>query len=143
MWWRAKKWPKKAKLPNVLIEFINSHHGTTRAEFFYRNYVKNHPDEDVDPGDFQYPGPLPKSKEEALLMMADSLEAASKSLESPTIDAIDQLVDNIIAGKIEQNQLSEADLSFRDLETCKATFKSSLHNIYHVRIKYPDAPTKK
>ena len=139
----GEKMAKKAKLPNVLIEFINSHHGTTRAEFFYRNYVKNHPDEDVDPGDFQYPGPLPKSKEEALLMMADSLEAASKSLESPTIDAIDQLVDNIIAGKIEQNQLSEADLSFRDLETCKATFKSSLHNIYHVRIKYPDDPTKK
>ena len=131
---------KKAKLPSVLIDFINSHHGTTRTEYFYRNYMNAHPDEVVDAADFQYPGPLPKTKEEALLMMADSIEAASKSLKNPTGKDIDELVDNIVRGKIEQNQLIEADISFQDLEKTKKTFKSLLRNIYHVRIEYPDAP---
>jgi putative nucleotidyltransferase with HDIG domain len=139
----GEKMAKKAKLPHVLIDFINSHHGTTRAEYFYRNYLKDHPNEKVDPSEYQYPGPLPKSKEEALLMMADSLEAASKSLKSPTGQDIDALVDKIINGKIEQNQLMEADISFRDLETSKSTFKSLLRNIYHVRIEYPEEPSVK
>lgn len=139
----GEKMAKKAKLPHVLIDFINSHHGTTRAEYFYRNYLKDHPNEAVDASEYQYPGPLPKSKEEALLMMADSLEAASKSLKSPTGQDIDALVDKIINGKIEQNQLMEADISFRDLETSKSTFKSLLRNIYHVRIEYPEEPIVK
>ncbi len=137
----GEKMAKKAKLPAILIDFIKSHHGTTRTEYFYRNYVKEHPGELVNPGDFQYPGPLPKSKEEAVLMMADSLEAASKSLKSPTGKDIDDLVEGIIKGKIEQGQLSESTLTFKDLETCKDTFKSLLRNIYHVRIEYPDDPT--
>ena len=134
------KMAKKAKLPNILIDFIKSHHGTTRTEYFYRNYVKAHPDELVNPGDFQYPGPLPQSREEAVLMMADSLEAASKSLKSPTGKDIDELVDNIINGKIGSGQLKEADISFKDLATSTEVFKSLLRNIYHVRIEYPDDP---
>ncbi len=138
----GEKMAKKAKLPSILIDFIKSHHGTTRTEYFYRNYLSQHPDETVDPGDFQYPGPLPKSKEEAVMMMADSIEAASKSLKNPTGKDIDDLVDNIVKGKIEQNQLAEADISFSDLATCKRVFKSLLRNIYHVRIEYPKDPTK-
>ena len=139
----GERMAKKTKLPGVLIDFIKSHHGTTRTEFFYRNYVQNHPDELVNPGDFQYPGPLPQSREEAVLMMADSIEAASKSLKSPTGQDIDTLVENIVKGKIEQGQLSESTISFRDVDTCKKTFKSLLRNIYHVRIEYPDDPTTK
>ena len=134
---------KKAKLPRLLIDFIKSHHGTTRTEYFYRNYVKSHPDDNVSSAAFQYPGPLPKSREEAVLMMADSLEAAAKSLTNPTGKDIDELVENIIRGKIEQNQLIEADISFKDLEACKTVFKSLLRSINHVRIEYPDEPTNK
>ena len=120
------KMAKKAKLPNVIIDFIRTHHGTTRTEYFYRNYIAEHPNETVSPADFQYPGPLPKTKEEAVLMMADSIEAAAKSLKNPHGKDIDELVDNIINGKIAQNQLSEADITFQDLEMCKQVFKKTL-----------------
>lgn len=139
----GEKMAKKAKLPAVLIDFIKSHHGTTRTEYFYRNYKAAHPEELVNPSDFQYPGPLPQTTEEALLMMADSLEAASKSLKSPTGQDIDNLVDNIVKGKIEQGQLRESNISFRDLDKCKDVFKSLLRNIYHVRIEYPADPHSK
>ncbi|BDS11367.1 HD family phosphohydrolase [Aureispira anguillae] len=129
---------KKHRLPTVLIDFILTHHGTTRVEFFYRTYQKENPDLEIDPADFTYPGPKPSTKEQAILMMADSLEAASKSLKSPTEEDINDLVDNIIRGKITMGQLENTNLSFRELETVKVVFKKLLKSMNHVRIAYPN-----
>lgn len=128
---------KKSGLPPVVIDFIRTHHGTTRAEYFYRNYVQTHPDEPVDDTLFRYPGPRPRSKEETILMLADSLEAASKSLKSPTEQELNDLIDKIVAGKIGMKQLVDSQLSFRELEECKAVFRQLLRSIHHVRIEYP------
>ncbi len=132
---------KKNRLPEIIIDFIKSHHGTTRVEYFYRNHVKENPEHNFDESLFRYPGPKPVSKEETILMMADSIEAASKSLKNPTGQDIDLLVDKIIQYKLDQGQFDDSKLNFDDLEKCKATFKSLLRNIYHVRVEYPDAPT--
>lgn len=129
---------KKNRLPTVLIDFILTHHGTTRVEYFYRTCQKENPDLDVDPTNFTYPGPKPKTKEQAIMMMADSLEAASKSLKSPTEDDINHLVDKIIQGKITMGQLENTNLSFRELEEVKKVFKQLLKSMNHVRIVYPD-----
>lgn len=132
------KLAKKHRLPKVLIDFIWTHHGTTRVEFFYRMYKKEHPDKAVDPALFTYPGPKPSTKEQAIMMIADSLEAASKSLKTPTEEDINNLVENIIKGKIEGGQLQHTNLTFRELEKVKAVFKKLLKSMNHVRIVYPD-----
>lgn len=132
------KMAKKHRLPTLLVDFILTHHGTTRVEYFYRTYQKENPDIEVDPADFTYPGPKPQNKEQAILMMADSLEAASKSLKSPTEEDINKLVENIIKGKIAQRQLEDTNLSFRELEQIKVVFKKLLKSMNHVRIAYPD-----
>lgn len=130
---------KKAGLPSKIINFISSHHGTTRVEYFYRNQLKSFPDQEFDESLFRYPGPKPRSKEETIMMIADSLEAASKSLKNPTTNDIDSLVDKIIAGKISNQQLDESALSFEELERCTEEFKKVLKNINHSRIVYPEA----
>jgi len=132
------KMAKKFRLPKVLIDFIRTHHGTTRVEYFYRNYLKEHPEENVDESQFRYPGPRPRSKEEAILMMADSIEAACKSLKNPTAEDLDELVDKIISGKITQGQLERSTISFRELEQCKRVFKKTMKSVHHVRIEYPE-----
>ncbi len=129
---------RKAKLPEVLIQFIKSHHGSTRVEYFYRNYLHTHPSEEIKEQDFRYPGPRPRSKEESILMMADSIEAAAKSLSNPTEKDVAELVDKIIAGKLAHEQLVHSELSFEELEICKQVFKKLLRSIYHVRIEYPE-----
>ena len=134
------KMAKKARLPKVIIDFILSHHGTTRVEYFYRNQLKEDPEHNFDESLFRYPGPNPVSKEETILMMADSIEAASKSLKNPTGQDIDQLVDKIIAFKLDHHQFDDSTLNFDELEKCKNTFKSLLRSIYHVRIEYPEEP---
>ncbi|MEZ5059296.1 MAG: HDIG domain-containing protein [Saprospiraceae bacterium] len=133
---------KKARLPKVLIDFIKTHHGTTRTEYFFRNYVKNHPDELVHPQDFQYPGPKPKTREETILMMADSLEAAAKSLKNPNSEEIDDLVEKIINAKISTGQFTISEMSFKEFDACKVVFKKVLKSMLHVRIEYPE-DTKK
>lgn len=132
------KLAKKYRLPAVIIDFILTHHGTTRVEFFYRTYQKENPDIEVDPADFTYPGPKPSSKEQAIMMMADSLEAASKSMKSPTEEDINDLVENIVRGKITLGQLQETNLSFSEVEQVKVVFKKLLKSMNHVRIVYPD-----
>lgn len=131
---------KKNRLPQVIIDFIKSHHGTTRVEYFYRNQLKQHPDKEFDETIFRYKGPLPKSKEETILMIADSIEAASKSLKNPTGQDIDQLIDKIVAYKIDEHQLENSKLSFSELGECVDVFKTMLRSINHVRVEYPDAP---
>lgn len=128
---------KKAGLPDQIIDFIRTHHGTTRTEYFYRMHVKERP-EDADESTFRYPGPLPYSKETAVLMMADSCEAASRSLKNYDQKSISNLVDGIITYQMEFDQFVNADITFKDITTIKKMFKKKLMNIYHVRVEYPE-----
>ncbi|MFQ5447867.1 MAG: HDIG domain-containing metalloprotein, partial [Saprospiraceae bacterium] len=132
---------KKHRLPKPLIDFILTHHGTTRVEFFYRTYKSENPGHELEEANFTYPGPKPRTTEEGILMLADSIEATSKSLKNPTGQDIDQLVDGTIAAKIEQKQLEDCKLTFKDVEQCRAIFKKMLRSIYHVRIEYPEETT--
>ena len=129
---------KKNKLPEQIIDFIRTHHGTKKVEYFYQMEVKDNPDEEVDIKDFQYHGPAPFSKETAVVMMADSVEAASRSLKEPTEKNINSLVDNIINKQMQEEQFYNADITFSDISAAKKILKRKLKNIYHVRIEYPD-----
>ena len=129
---------KKSKLPEVLIDFIRTHHGTSRVEYFYRSYIKRFPEKDVDDTMFRYPGPLPYSKETAIVMMADSVEAAARSIKSPTKEGLSNLVENIINHKIETGQFINSDITFKEINIVKKILRKMLHSIYHVRIQYPD-----
>ncbi|MFW6019872.1 MAG: HD family phosphohydrolase [Bacteroidales bacterium] len=128
---------KKYKLPEQIIDFIRTHHGTKKVEYFYQMEVKENPDEEVDIKDFQYHGPAPFSKETAVVMMADSVEAASRSLKEPTEKNINNLVDNIINKQMQEEQFYNANITFSDISTAKKILKRKLKNIYHVRIEYP------
>lgn len=128
---------RQNRLPSILMNFIKTHHGTTRVEYFYRLAIEKYGVENVLEADFTYPGPKPKTKEETILMLADSIEAASKSLTEYTDESIESLVDRIIAFKIDQRQLELSELSFKEIRKCATVFKKMLRSIYHVRIKYP------
>lgn len=127
---------RKNKLPDRVIDFIRSHHGTTLVYYFYK--LQKDLEIDVDEANFRYPGPLPFSKETAILMMADSVEAASKSLKDPTFLIIDEFVDKIIAGQMNANQFLNANITFKEIEMIKKVFKQKLTNIYHLRVEYPE-----
>lgn len=127
---------KRHQLPDVVIDFIRTHHGTTRVDYFYNEFIKNNPDKLVDEIIFHYPGPIPISKETAVLMMADSVEAASRALKEPTQESISNLVDKIIESKLLKKQFENADLTMRDIRNTSDLFKSMLMSIHHVRIDY-------
>ena len=128
---------KKHNLPEQIIDFIRTHHGTSLTTYFYRSFKNTFPNEQIDEAKFHYPGPIPFSKETAVLMMADSVEAASRSLKKYDMETIDNLVEQIINTQIEQNQYVNADITFKDINTLKKIFKKKLMNIYHVRVEYP------
>ncbi|MES2397243.1 MAG: HDIG domain-containing metalloprotein [Bacteroidota bacterium] len=128
---------KKNNLPEQIIDFIRTHHGTTITAYFYRSFQKAFPDEQIDIEKFRYPGPIPFSKETAVLMMADSVEAASRSLKKYDVESIDSIVDLIINTQIEQNQFMNSDITFKDIYTLKKIFKKKLMNVYHLRVEYP------
>jgi putative nucleotidyltransferase with HDIG domain len=128
---------KENKLPETVIDFIRTHHGTTTTRFFLHNYKKEHEGEIINEDLFRYPGPIPFSKETAILMMADGVEASSRSLKKYDAITIDELVDKIINHQINENQFMNADITFRDINQIKKIFKKRLMNIYHVRIEYP------
>ncbi len=130
---------RKNNVPDLIIDFIRTHHGTSMVQYFYQSFLKNYPEEIVDEDDFRYPGPLPFSKETAVLMMADSVEAASRSLTMPTPESINNLVDTIIVRQIEQQQFINCDITFKDISSIKKIFKKMLMSIYHVRVEYPRA----
>ncbi len=132
------KLAQKERLPEQIIEFIRTHHGTRRTEYFYIMEKREHPDEEVDPADFTYHGPVPFSKETAVLMICDSVEAASRSLKEPDEANISKLVDNIIQKQMDDGQFHNVDLTMRDFTTIKKVLKKKLMSIYHVRIAYPD-----
>ncbi|MAU27029.1 MAG: phosphohydrolase [Muricauda sp.] len=127
---------RKYKIPDRVIDFIRTHHGTTLVYYFYKKQLDI--DEDVELSDFRYPGPIPFSKETAILMMADSVEAASKSLKSPTYPIIDDFVEKIVQGQIDANQFLNANITFQEIEAVKKVLKKKLTNIYHLRVEYPE-----
>lgn len=129
---------QKQKLPQVIRDFITQHHGKSLTRYFYNTAVNENPDKKIDPAKFQYPGPNPQSKETAILMMADSVEAASRSLKDYTPEDISQLVDKIIDGQEKAGLFNESPISFRDVQTVKQTFKKRLSTIYHTRVSYPE-----
>ena len=127
---------RKYNLPDRVIDFIRTHHGTSYVYYFYK---KQQEIEDVvKESDFKYPGPMPFSKETAILMMADSVEAASKSLNNPTYQIIDDFVEKIINGQMKANQFLNANITFKEIEMIKKVLKHKLTNIYHLRIEYPE-----
>lgn len=128
---------KRNNLPEQIIDFIRTHHGTSITGYFYRSFQNAFPEEIIDESKFHYPGPIPFSKETAVLMMADSVEAASRSLKKYDSESIDELVEKIINTQIEQNQYSNSDITFKDINTLKKIFKKKLMNVYHVRVEYP------
>ena len=128
----------KNHVPERIIDFIRTHHGTRRTDYFYINEQNAHPDEEIDPTPFTYHGPEPFSRETAVLMMADSIEAASHSLKDPDEKKISDLVDGIINKQMEAGQFLNTDLTLHDIETCRKVLKKKLMNIYHVRIAYPE-----
>ena len=129
---------EKAKLPEKIREFITEHHGAGKARYFYNTYCNLHPGEEVDPAPFTYPGPNPQSKETSLLMMADAVEAASRSLKEHTPEAISGLVNKIIDGQIAEGLHNESPISFRDVQAVKESFIQRLRTMYHSRISYPE-----
>lgn len=127
---------RKNKLPDRVIDFIRTHHGTSTVHYFYMKEKESN--EDTSISDFQYPGPLPFSKETAILMMADSVEAASKSLKTPTSTLIDAFVEKIIKKQMDEGQYLNADITFKEIQKIKKVLKKKLNNMYHLRIEYPE-----
>ena len=127
---------KKSKLPDRIIDFIRTHHGNSWVYFFYKKAQEM--GDDVDEKDFRYPGPRPFSKETAILMMADSVEAASKSLREPTVDKIQQFVDAVVNKQIDEKQFHECNITLSEIQTVKKVLSKKLINIYHLRVEYPE-----
>ncbi len=134
---------EKAKLPAVIKDFILQHHGKGTAKYFYIKEQQAHPDEEIDPTPFSYPGPNPQTREASLLMMADSVEAASRSLTDHSEAAIKALVDKLINLQVTSGYHDESPLSFRDIGLIKDTFIKRLRSMYHGRISYPPEAPKK
>ena len=125
-------------LPSAIVKFIQTHHGKGRAKYFYYTYKNQNPDKEVDEDAFSYDGMNPDSKETAILMMADSVEAASRSLNDYSEESIRNLVDKIIDSQIADGLMNDAPLTFKDITTIKNIFVDKLTSMYHSRISYPE-----
>ena len=132
------KLAEKSNLPKVIKDFITTHHGRGKTKYFYISWKNEHPDEEPNDELFTYPGPNPFTKEQAILMMADSVEAASRSLPEYTEASISNLVDKIIDSQVEEGYFKECPITFKDIATVKTVFKEKLKTIYHTRISYPE-----
>ena len=129
---------RKARLPEQIIDYIRTHHGTRRVEYFYKLEKKLKLGMEVDESEFKYHGPIPFSRETAVVMMADSIEAASRSIHKPDEQKINDLVENIVGSLMENNQFLNADITLREINTVKKVLKKKIMNINHIRIAYPD-----
>ncbi len=132
------KLAEKHRLPQVIKDFITTHHGLGKTKYFLISYQNEHPDEEIDESLFTYPGPNPFTLEQAILMMADSVEAASRSLNEYTAESISSLVDKIINSQVEDGFFNNCPITFQDISTAKEVFKEKLKTIYHTRISYPE-----
>ncbi|HER09779.1 MAG TPA: HDIG domain-containing protein [Bacteroides sp.] len=128
---------RKHNLPEKIIDFIRTHHGNSTVQYFYRSFLNANPEKEVKTNEFNYPGPRPFSRETCILMMADSVEAASRTLKKYQPESINELVEQIVSRQAGEEQYSEANLTFRDITMIKEIFKNRLTNIYHARIEYP------
>ena len=129
---------KKNHLPQQIINFIGTHHGFCKTKYFYNSYILANPDKKPNDAVFTYPGPLPNNKETAILMMADAVEARSRSLSVYTEESISEMIEDMIDSQIAEGQFKEAPISFLDVETVKSVFKEKLKSFYHSRIVYPE-----
>lgn len=129
---------EKANLPTIIKDFILTHHGRGMAKYFYIKYQNEHPDEVVDKEQFTYPGPNPFTREQALLMMADTCEAASRSLQEYTEESISSLVDRLIDAQVADGCFKDCHITFRDIAQAKQVLTERLMSIYHTRIQYPE-----
>lgn len=132
----------KYNLPEVIKGFIATHHGTGKTKYFYISFKNKYPDEEIDESLFTYPGPNPQTKEQAILMMADAVEASSRSLKEYTEESISNLVDMIIDAQIADGAFKNCPITFQDITTAKEVFKEKLKTIYHTRISYPELNKK-
>lgn len=129
---------QKHGLPDSVIEFIRTHHGRSTTRYFYNSYANEHPGEEVNPEPFTYPGPNPYTKEQGILMLADSVEAASRSLSEYTEEGIRRLITKLVDGIVSEGLLNDTPLTFHDIQEIKETFYLKLKTMYHARIAYPD-----
>lgn len=129
---------KKYRLPEIVIDFIRTHHGTTKVEYFYRKFKATDNCFDVNEADFTYPGPKPSTREQSIVMLADTVEAACRSLKNPTEEDLFDLIDTLIERKIDMGQFEESHLSDKELDLCKEVFKDYIKTFYHQRISYPE-----
>lgn len=129
---------KKHRLPEIIIDFIRTHHGNRKVEYFYRMALKEEGEEAIDEKKYTYPGPIPFSKETAVLMMADSIEAASRSIPKPDENKLYNLVDQIVSSQMQSGQFDNADITLKEINQIKKIFKKMLLTIYHIRIEYPE-----
>ncbi|HZK57411.1 MAG TPA: HDIG domain-containing protein, partial [Clostridia bacterium] len=129
---------KKHKLPVEIRDFIEQHHGTTLVAYFYHEAKIEGNDGDIDEDDFRYEGPKPRTKETAIVMLADSVEAAVRSLSSPTREKVEELIEKIIKNRLEDGQLDESNITLRELDKVKKSFLKVILSIFHERIEYPD-----
>ncbi len=127
----------KYKLPAVICDFITTHHGTSTTKYFYISFKNEHPDDDIDEKLFTYPGPNPTTMEQAILMMADAVEASSRSLKEYTEEDVNELVDRIVDAQVSEGYFNECPITFADIADAKKVFKEKLKTIYHTRISYP------
>ena len=133
----GQKMADKYNLPKEIRDFISTHHGQGKAKFFYIKYHNEHPDEPVDDLLFTYPGPNPFTREQAILMMADTVEAASRSMTEYTEQAIRELVNRLIDTQMNEGYFKECPITFRDIQYAKTVLIEKLKTIYHTRISYP------
>ena len=134
---------EKHNLPYQIVEFISMHHGCSKVKYFYNSFKNKYPDREVDERKFTYPGPLPSTKETAILMMSDAVEAASRSLKSYDEESIARLVEGVVNGQMSDGQFRNSPISFKDVEVAKCVFVEKLKNIYHTRIQYPELKNNK
>ena len=134
---RLGRLTKKALEEGIIKDFISTHHGTGLTKYFYINYCNAHPDENVNKELFQYPGPNPFTREQAILMMADTVEAASRSLNEYTEESISTLINKLIDGQVAEGFFKECPITFRDIALAKVVLTERLKSIYHTRISYP------
>jgi putative nucleotidyltransferase with HDIG domain len=130
------------RLPDTVIDFIPMHHGTTQIGFFYTQALKRrNKTEELNPNDFRYPGPKPQTKETGIVMLADAVEAATRAIEEPTVQKIEERVDAMIKARFMEGELDECDLTLRDLSKIRSSFVKILSGIHHARLQYPEQPS--
>ena len=133
------KMAERENLPTIIRDFIVTHHGTGMTKFFYIKYKNEHPDEEIDQKPFEYPGPNPFTREQAILMIADGVEAASRSIAEYTEENIATLVNKIIDSDVADGYFKDCPITFRDIALAKVVLIERLKAIYHTRISYPEA----